>query len=728
MNNNHLPKLDKTKLYQPSIDKLPEKSLIDLKPKKTLGSKITAALVIAMVTLPVLSVGITNYYFESRGINKQEIGPDGDNLSIITETKLAQRNQILAIVLVSTGTTASIVGTISALWTIHIGRWNYQQAQQRKEQKRQLFQEFIKYLSHSLDAQEILEDTVEEAQKIIQCDRVIIVSLAVDNYGKIVAEAVSPEKPKALGLTLEEPCFETKNIAKHDNGNFYTFSDINFANLPPRYIRQLEQLEVKANLVVPISHEEQLLAILAAHHCVHPYDWQEQEQKFLTDLAKRVGFALNNVEILAEASNTLKQAKTEEYWTKLLNNIVKYLRQSQQEEEILNIAVEEVRQALKCDRVVVYSLNQDNLGLVIAESVANSWSRSLGVVIEDPCFAYRYVKSYSKGRVKAIDNIQEAKLTECYLEQLEKLEVKANLVTPILYDNKIFGLLIVHQCCAPRSWQQQEIDWVTQVASQVGLAIDNIKLLAQKQNILKQLETEAEWTQLYSDTVGYILESLQEEDIFRVTVEQVRQVLKCDRALVYSLDQKNYGIVIKESVAPGWTRAMGETLDDPCLAANYINQYSDGRVKATDNIYQAKMSECHIAQLAKLEVKANLVTPILYKQKLFGLLIAHQCSGPRSWQQHEIHWLTQVAKQVGFALDKVEIIKQSQTLALPSKNPEKRKSEIVPINHNSQEIDQDIALVKEKLAETQAKIQQINQTSQKLSKIEDSINHKFNEN
>lgn len=731
MDNNYFPKVDSNLAYTRSND-LQEKLLIDSQLKKTLSGKLTAILAIVMISLPGLSMGIANYYFDSRGLNKQEIRTNKENISEITEIELAKRNQILTIVLIFTGTTALVVSTITALWTIRVARWNHQkaeqQAQQRKEQKRQLFQEFIKYLSHSLDAPEILAATVEEAQKILECDRVVVYSLSPDDYGKVMAEAVTPGKPRALGKVIKDPSFKTKNITKHDNGRFYTFSDIDFAKLSSEYIRQLRQLEVKANLVVPIGYEENLFAILAAHNCVNPYDWQEEEQQFLTDLATRVGFALNNAQILAQATDTLKQTKTEEYWTKQLNDTVKHLTQSNQEADILNIAVEKARQILKCDRVIVYSLNQDSLGLVVAESLGSGWSRSLGVVIEDPCFAFRYIKSYGKGRVKAIDNLQETKLTDCYRQQLEKLEVKANLVTPIIYNEQIFGLLIAHQCSAPRSWQQQEISWLTQVASQVGVAIDNAQLLVEKQNKLKQVETEVEWTELYSDTVEYIIESLQEEDILHVAVEKVRQILKCDRVIVYSLDREKYGIVVKESVAPGWTRAKGKTIDDPCFAANYIEQYIDGRVCATDNIYEAKMSECHVAQLAKLEVKANLVTPIRYKQKLFGLLIAHQCSAPRSWQQQEIRWLTQIAKQVGSALNNAQTIKQSQSQAMALSNQEKLSTQIVPIKNSSIEIDQDIAVVQEKLSETMAKIQKINHTSEQMLKIEDLINHKFEQN
>ena len=741
MNKNFLPKFKGDRIYSLSEHNLSEDYLINPKPKKTLGSKITAALALAMVTLPVLSVGIANYYFDRQGINKQEIRSRGSDTSKSTEDRLAQRNQTLTIVLISTGTTALIVGTITALWTIRVTSWNYQQAEkfakQRKEEQKKLFQEFIKYLSRSLDAEEILEATVEEAQKILECDRVFVYSLKQHEYGKIIAEAVLPGWKRALDKTLEDPSWEARAIEKHDGVSYYAFDNIDHANLSPTYLEQLEKLEVKANLVVPIYHEQQFLAILSAHHCAEPHHWQQEEKEFLTELAARVSFALDNIKILAEASSILKQAKTEEYWTQSLTEIIGHLRKSLGEEEILNVAVEKIRKILTCDRVVVYSLDRDNYGMVIAESVAGGWKRSLGLVIEDPCFDSKYIKAYSQGQAKAIDNIYEAGLSECYLEQLEKLEVKASLVTPIIFNDCLFGLIIAHQCSEPRSWQQNETRWIAQVAERVGFTLDNAKLSQEQQDLLKRLETEAEWNQLFSDTVGYIRQSLEKEDILHATVEQVRQVLKCDRAVVYSLNENNYGMVIEESVAVGWTRVVGQTIEDPCFAVDYINKYSDGRVKATDNIYETKMTDCYLEQLEKLEVKANLVTPILHEQKLFGLLIAHQCSAPRSWQQYEIRWLTQIARQVGFALDNAEILKRSQnqeqTSLVTLTDYKKLPTEIVSIENNTIEqdrdpVEQDIAIVQEKLVETKKKIKQINQATQKLLQIQESINNKSKKN
>jgi methyl-accepting chemotaxis protein len=81
-------------------------------------------------------------------------------------------------------------------------------------------------------------------------------------------------------------------------------------------------------------------------------------------------------------------------------------------------------------------------------------------------------------------------------------------------------------------------------------------------------------------------------------------------------------------------------------------------VQALTNIYAADLTDCHLAQLEQFAVKANLVAPILINNKLYGLLIAHQCSRPRQWQELEINLLRQVAIPIGYALEQASLIEK----------------------------------------------------------------------
>ncbi|WP_414619582.1 GAF domain-containing protein [Calothrix sp. CCY 0018] len=517
------------------------------------------------------------------------------------------------------------------------------------------FTETVRYIRQSLVKEDIFKTATEEVRRVIDCHRVVVYSLNEEEQGVVTAESVSPRFSKILGATIVDPCLEAKYIEKYQNGRVKVIPNIYEANLDPCHLQQLERLEIKANLVAPIINEGKLLGLLVANQCSQPRYWREHEIRYFSQIAMQVGFALDNANVLAEVANLRKQADIEAQWTQYFNDTVKLIRQSLNKEDIVKIATEEVRRVLNCDRVVVYSLNQQEQGVVTAESVAPRFTKILGVTIIDPCFETKYIEKYQNGRVKVIPNIYEANLDPCHIQQLERLEIKANLVAPIINEGKLLGLLVANQCSQPRYWREHEIRYFSQIAMQVGFALENAKVSAEANNFKELADTEAEWTQYFTDTVKLIRQSLNREDILKTATEEIRRILDCDRVVVYGLNQVNYGVIIAESVAPRFTKGLGMVMEDPCFEAKYIDKYQNGRVRAIPNIYEANLTPCHLQQLERLEIKANLVAPIINEGKLLGLLVANQCSQFRDWQSYEIRWFSQIAMQVGFALENANL-------------------------------------------------------------------------
>jgi len=342
------------------------------------------------------------------------------------------------------------------------------------------------------------------------------------------------------------------------------------------------------------------------------------------------------------------------------------IRQSLNFKDILNTAVKEVRKVLKADRVVIYGFESNWKGKILAESATAGWIQTLGAEIDDPCFRESYAKQYRDGRVRAIDNIYQAELTPCLIQQLEQFEVKAKLVAPVIKDNQLLGLLIAHQCAKPRVWQQSEIDLFTQLATQVGFALDQASLLEQVEKARQVAELgsqeqrqQKEALQLFADIGFRIRQSLSLQDIVQTTVREVRKLLKTDRVVVYHLDANGDGTVVAESVAPDLTQMMGVNINDPCFKQRHAKEYQQGRVRAINNIdTEPGLTDCHVMTLKQFEVKSNLVVPIMVNTQLFGLMIAHHCLEPRVWQQYEIDLFAQLATQVGIAIAQATLLEE----------------------------------------------------------------------
>lgn len=195
-----------------------------------------------------------------------------------------------------------------------------------------------------------------------------------------------------------------------------------------------------------------------------------------------LGVLVANInQMAAQLEASLKEQEQDAERAKLLADITLRLRRSLKEDDIYKTTVREVRQALKTDRVIVYKFHTDTWdGSVVAEAVGSSFPKMLGVQIDDPCFRERHVNAYKDGRVRAITNIyQDPNLSnpDCYIKMLERFAVKANLIAPIVHQEELVALLIAHHCDSPRIWQQTEIDLFKQIATQVGYALEQAKLL-----------------------------------------------------------------------------------------------------------------------------------------------------------------------------------------------------------------------------------------------------------
>ena len=103
---------------------------------------------------------------------------------------------------------------------------------------------------------------------------------------------------------------------------------------------------------------------------------------------------------------------------------------------VFNIVVEDARNALNCDRVIVYTFNEQWQGKVVAESVKSGFPEAINAEIYDPCFAEEYTEKYQEGRYQVTSDVSQAGLTECHLQQLEPFKVKASMVTPIKMGDK----------------------------------------------------------------------------------------------------------------------------------------------------------------------------------------------------------------------------------------------------------------------------------------------------
>jgi GAF domain-containing protein len=146
-----------------------------------------------------------------------------------------------------------------------------------------------------------------------------------------------------------------------------------------------------------------------------------------------------------------------------LQSIFDRLSRDLARDTLIQTTTDRLRTTLNADRLVLYYFYYEWSGRVTFESLSDPKFSILGASGPDECFNGEYAKLYEDGRVRAITDIEAEPIQPCHRDLLRELNVKANLVVPVLIDRGLWGLLVAHQCQTTYAWSPAEI-----IAMQAG--------------------------------------------------------------------------------------------------------------------------------------------------------------------------------------------------------------------------------------------------------------------
>jgi signal transduction histidine kinase len=183
--------------------------------------------------------------------------------------------------------------------------------------------------------------------------------------------------------------------------------------------------------------------------------------------------------------------------SRLLSEMSLSIRRSLDLDQILQTTVAEVRRVLQADRVFFTQIDAETCGKVVAEAVAPDWNPMLGWTVDDP-IAYREIQAlFAHTPINVMNDTATAVRSPFIAQAHDRYHVRATISVPIRLDSqpdssRLFGVLVVNQCSAPRQWQPLEIELMQQLGTQVTIAIQQAQLYQQVQMLNASLEQQVE--------------------------------------------------------------------------------------------------------------------------------------------------------------------------------------------------------------------------------------------
>jgi len=363
-------------------------------------------------------------------------------------------------------------------------------------------------------------------------------------------------------------------------------------------------------------------------------------------------------ELISEGDSKISASQVER--ERLLTAITLRIRQSLDLDSIINQTVQEVRLFLQTNRVLVYRFEPDWSGLMVAESVVAPYQAVIGSKIKDPCLTEKHIKKYQQGGIRVIENVETARLPECYKDLLASFEVKANLVVPIIAEEKLWGLLIAQHCESSRQWNSSEIELLKLLANHVGIAVQQAELYQQVQSLntylerkvknrTAKLEKAVQFEALITRVTQSVRDSLDETQILQKVTQELGEVLDIERCKI-------------------------ELYENFHTVATIIFEYSktqlvceEGTKKITDFPEYQQLLQKQSIQLieridsfgSQIQKVTRLACPIFDNQGILGNIWLLKLK-EEAFDELEIRLVEQVANQCAIAIRQARLYEKSQ--------------------------------------------------------------------
>lgn len=342
---------------------------------------------------------------------------------------------------------------------------------------------------------------------------------------------------------------------------------------------------------------------------------------------------------------------------RLLSGMCLSIRQSLNLEEILNTTVSEVRQFLNCDRVVIFQLQLDS-SLVVVESVAQNWKSMLNMTVQNTNFEQNYLPLYKQGHIYVIENTDTANLDSAYLNLIDQFQVKAKLIVPILQQesedtsSNLWGLLIAHNCAAPRQWQPSEIELLSSLATQVAIAI-------QQSLLYQQTQQQAQYEQALNSFISAIRKTLDLEAIFAIAAQEIKQLLHVDHVEIhqYLPSRQMWLSVAGYQIRQDNLGNLGiEIPDFDNEISRQLKRFEVVQIDDTNTLEDAVSQE-----LTQMYPGAWLLVPLQFQDALWGSL-SLMISGRYYWREWEVELVKAIATQLEITIQQGQFYQQLSTL------------------------------------------------------------------
>jgi diguanylate cyclase (GGDEF)-like protein len=257
---------------------------------------------------------------------------------------------------------------------------------------------------------------------------------------------------------------------------------------------------IKSLIACPIILNQQPIGMILVHQCDELRVWLEQELELVEAIARHVALAIDHGSLFARTRRMAEQ----EF---LINQIVRATRASLDTDTILNTVTQELGRALGVDYCQIAQPRPEGPLVITHEYAARGLGSHMGLSlygsrmdfqpgadspqemhsvlgIDLSGIANRAISTASgitlrEAPISVIADVDNDRRSVKFMEFLGAVGSQSLIAAPLLRDDRVLGILMVHQSTRLRDWQAGEVRLVAALADQLAVAVSHAQLFEQ---------------------------------------------------------------------------------------------------------------------------------------------------------------------------------------------------------------------------------------------------------
>lgn len=341
----------------------------------------------------------------------------------------------------------------------------------------------------------------EEISRVFPADYVSF-HLRQDNMLRLVAESKNLNAPRLLPI-LPHQLYILEELAP------LCVSDARLPTVSPLQREALYRYNLVADMGIPLISGQKALGIL--YICQHtPYEWTDANVQLAETFAQQVASALTQARLLHETEGQVRDLRA-------LARSATLIAHSRSPEHALPQAAGDLRRLLQVD-YVGFHLLKGNHFYVLTESHYD-WHDA-----KFPILPHHRPTIEHFQKIVTEDRDRDARSEE-HRAILAEYGFVADVGVPLVARGKIQGILYVSQK-TPRRWKTSEIQLVETFAQQIATVLENVELLNEKEQRVRELAQLAKLNELTANV-------LDEDSLEDIALNELPFLLGAARVALY---------------------------------------------------------------------------------------------------------------------------------------------------------------------------------------------------